>query len=70
MKRQSEIGESVIETSCLCLGNEDKYLRNNHLSQIMKGRRVSHTIPDKLRHSAQAYRTTEKSKKIIKEYDL
>lgn len=42
VKRESEIGEFVIEASCSYSGSEEKYLRNNHLSQMMKGRRVSH----------------------------
>ena len=48
----------------------EKYLRYKFLSPMTQEGWLTYTIPNSLSHPAQAYRTTEKGKKIIEEYDL
>ena len=48
----------------------EKYLRYSFLSPMTQEGWLSYTIPNSLSHPAQAYRTTEKGKKMIEEYDV
>ena len=52
------------------LGKGENYLRYSFLSPMTQEGWLSYTIPHSPSHPAQAYRTTEKGKKMIEEYDL